>query len=391
MMHKLFFWIGFSAIFCFSVEANCNYQRIKKLHYTNSIGEKALTTFYYSQNNKNYMAKWELLDGSRYSFNYHLLDEQGRLIRKYKEFSDSMTSNNYYKYDEMGNLVEDYFERSDKIKGVAWYFYKDGKKISAECRGYNGYFYGFIEFVYENGILSKGLIFKEGKETGFIKYEYDDLGNLLSEFWNFGNWNQTFTYEYEKVESQKPISYSYSSPFLLDSKIARVKEEKYCWNNEKEGKSSYIYDGDEKLIKKIYSFDEISTSTTFEYNDDGLLMVSSRLNNNGDKITFYYLYNAHRKLIHRICFGKNGFFGSESYKYDNLGNFSEASWSNFDSWLTGELTFNYSDNVLSSGSFEGKDGFNADLFFKSDSLNRIIRIDWNFSFGKSQFYIFSYF
>ncbi|OFX86913.1 MAG: hypothetical protein A2W99_04150 [Bacteroidetes bacterium GWF2_33_16] len=388
-MKNLFTWIFFLIIvFPFQLLAQNSNLRLKKLHYENSIGEKAVTTFFYSLENKNYKAKWELLDGNRYSVNYHLLNDQDLLIRKYKEFSDSMTSNNFYKYDVNGNLIEDYFERSDKVKGIAWYKYENGRKTEAECRGYNGYFFGFIKYIYENDILIKGLIFKEGKETGFIDYKYDLAGNLIIEFWNFGNWNQTFTYEYEAITSKKPDSYTYSSPFLLES--SNIKEEIYNWNNEKKGISYFEYEDNTKLRNKIYKYDGKTTNTSFEYDEEGLLMKSTRISSDGQKTVFYYHYNADRKLIRRLCFADFGYFGSESYAYDERGNLIEADWLKFDSWLTGSIKFTSKDDVLVSGYFSGKDGFNADLLFDSDNNKRVTKIDWKFTFNKTQTYQFKY-
>ena len=229
--------------------------RLKHLHYSNSSGEKGVSHLFYSLKNHNYKTKWELLNGSRHSINYHFFDEDVNLIRKYREFSDSITSNNFYKYDNEGKLTEDYFERSDGVKGVAWYKYADGKKIQAECRGLNGWFYGFISYKYTNDILIRGIIIKEGKEIGFIEYNYDKDGNLIKEYWDFeGKWNQTFTYEYEEVENYNPESYTYSSPLLNETREFIVTEENYDWNGEQGGPSYYEYEGN-KLARKVYKYD----------------------------------------------------------------------------------------------------------------------------------------
>lgn len=393
-MKKFYFWI-ITLIITFQVQAYAQNSeiRLKKLHYSNSLGEKGVTTFFYSLENKNYRAKWELLDGSKSSINYHLYNEQGKLIRKYKEFSDSTTSSNFYKYDDMGNLIEDYFERSDKIRGTVWYTYENGRKTEAECRGYNGYFWGFIKYIYENNILIKGIILKEGKETGSIEYKYDKDQNIISEFWDLGNWNQTFNYEYEPVGCNTPISFTYSSPFLKESKPFTIKEEIYIWNNEKEGISYYKYkdQNQAQLVSKIYEYEGKNTVTTFEYDDAGLLMKSTRIYSDGKKAQFYYLFSQNRKLLRRICFGDYGYFASETYTYDETGNLSEADWLKFDSWLTGTIKFNYENNILKSGFFNGKDGFNSDIIINCDEMNRVYEILWQFSFGKTQTYKFSYF
>jgi len=95
---SLYFLLA-TIIYPSSIKAQ-NEARINNNHYKNSLGERGVTHLFYSLENKNYKTKWELLDGSRYSVNYHFLDQDGNLIRKYREFTDSITSNSFYKYDQ---------------------------------------------------------------------------------------------------------------------------------------------------------------------------------------------------------------------------------------------------------------------------------------------------
>ncbi len=363
--------------------------RLKNLHYENSLGEKGITHFYYSQENKNYKAKWELLDGSRYSINYHFLNDDGNLIRKYREFSDSITSNNFYKYDDQGNLIEDYFERSDKVKGIVWYKYKKRKKVEAECRGLNGWFYGIIKYQYSGEQISKGIIYIDGREAGSIEYSYDEKGNLMKEFWDFGGrWNQTFTYEYEIPVNSIPKYYTYSSPFLKPTKNYIIEKEDYNWNSEKGGPSYYEYDGN-KLIKKIYRYGNSETITNYEYDEQGLLMKSFRRYKDGRKAEFSYHYNENNQLIRRLFYGENGFVGDESYQYDETGKLIKAHWNKFDTWLTGDIIFQYEDDKLIKGKFKA-DNYKADLTFEFDQFNNLTKIHWEFNIGNTQTYEFKY-
>ena len=364
--------------------------RLKNIHYENSIGEKGVTHLYYSLENKNYKAKWELLDGSRYSINYHFLDDNGNLIRKYREFSDSITSNNFYKYDVDGNLIEDYFERSDKVKGIVWYKYKNGKKIEAECRGLNGWFFGFIQYVYRENILFKAFILQDGNRIGSIDYKYDEYGNLISEFWDFTDrWTQTFTYEYETLNNAAPESYNYSSPFLNPTKSFIVKKENYDWNGEQGGPSIYEYDKN-KLVRKIYKYDSLETITKYEYDNDGLLMKSFRHYSDGRKAEFSYHYNENTQLIRRLFHGANGFEGSESYEYNEKGKLNLAKLNKFDTWISGTMTFSYDKSgQLETGQFNAEK-YNATLDFELDKNGNLNKILWNFSFGKTQSYWFEY-
>lgn len=365
--------------------------RLKYLYYENYSGEKGKTTFYYSEDNINYKAKWELLDGSRSSINYHFFDKDGNMTRKYREFSDSITSNNFYKYDEAGNLIEDYFERSDKVKGIVWYKYENGKKIEAECRGLNGWFTGIIEYKYTNDLLIEGLILKDGKQIGSIEYKYDEYGNLLKEHWDFGGkWTQTFTNEYELISEKLPDFYSYSCPLINNTKDFIVSKEDYDWNGEGGGLSFYEYDGN-KLIQKIYKYDSLETITSYEYDNEGLLMKSFRSYSDGRKAEFSYHYNEMRQLVRRLFHGDNGFEGSESYEYNENGTLKLAKWDKYDTWITGTITFEYdANNMLKSGLFKGVNNMDADLSFVLDEIDNLIKIHWEFSFGKTQTYWFEY-
>lgn len=365
--------------------------RLKDMYYENSMGEKGVTYFYYSQQNKNYKAKWELLDKSRYSINYHFLNENGNLIRKYREFSDSLTSNNFYKYDTEGNLIEDYFERSDNVKGIVWYKYKNGKKYEAECRGMNGWFYGIIRYQYNENLLINATIIKGGVKVGTIEYSYDQKSNLIKEFWHFKDkWTQTLIYEYEEVQCKEAHAYTYSSPFLKETKEHLVNEEWYSWNDESKGPSYYYYKNN-KLVKKNYKIDSLETVTTYEYDNDGLLMKSFRNYSDGRKAEFSYHYDNDRRLIRRLFHLSNILEGSESYFYNSSGQLEYAQWKNFDTWLTGKITFDYdSEGNLQSGLFTGDNNFDSNIYFENDDYGNLVKIKWEFSIDKTQTYWFKY-
>jgi len=177
--------------------------RLIKLHYENASGENGLTTFEYDENSLMYKSRWKLLDGSRNSVNYYTYDSNENLIKKYREFSDGILSTILYEYDEKGNLLSEYFERSDSVTGITKYEYDENEKlIISDCQGLNGWFFGKINYEYnENGQKVKGLIKKKGEMAGTIIYLYDEHDNLIKEYWDFlKTWNQTFVYEYEKVK-----------------------------------------------------------------------------------------------------------------------------------------------------------------------------------------------
>jgi len=189
---------------CDSPKAEDNKFRLIKLHYENLSGEKGLTTFFYNEKGVMNQAHWELLDRSRSSENYYTYDDEGNLIKKYREFSDSITSTQLYKYDDDRKLISEHFNRSDGVTGTTDYEYdKYDKLIKAICNGLAGWFYGVIAYEYDaDDIKCKGIIEKDEERIGIIYYEYDEAGNLIKEYWEFpGSWSQTFMYEYEIIES----------------------------------------------------------------------------------------------------------------------------------------------------------------------------------------------
>ena len=201
--------------------------RLVKLHYENSSGGKGVTIFEYSENGIMNKVKWKLLDESRNSSNFYEYDEDGNLIKKYREVSDGITSTQLYEYDKNENLINEYFQRSDGISSITKYEYDENENlineyfqrsdgissitkyeygenrnlIKANCEGLNGWFYGVINYSNdENGNKLKADIIQKNEKTGTIDYSCNENGNLIGEYWDLsGKWNKTFIYEYGEV------------------------------------------------------------------------------------------------------------------------------------------------------------------------------------------------
>ena len=364
-----------------------------KLHYSNSSGEKGLTTFKFDKTGLMYQANWGLLNGKRSSVNYYTYNNKGLMIIKYREFSDSMTSTQTFDYDTNGNLTSENFESTDGRKGLTTFEYdENGFLTKANCEKYSGWYDGIIKYEYNSGRLVKAILQQSGQEVGVIEYIYDSTGNLNKEYWEFSNsWNQTFTYECKKFEIPDHKSYTSSNVFITNTYSYRLTKEDYNYSNQARGPSYYTYDNEGKLIEKVFErSDGFMTKTTFEYNDDGILTKSFRNYSNGLQATFSYEFNGNRRLTKRIYNRSDGISGAEYYEYNNKMQLSRAEYENFDNWLTGTITFSYESNGrLSSGYFQGKD-FNSNISFQYDQIDNIIEIHWDLSFGGFQTYTFEY-
>ena len=392
---------GFSVLFLLSCKsgneekADREAYQLLKLHYENSGGEKGLTTFDYDEKGILDKAVWELDDGSRMSMNFYKHDSDGNLIEKYREFSDGLTSQQLYEYDDHANLIEETFQRSDGVSGTTTYEYdKSGRVVHADCDGLNGWFHGEIRYIYdEAGRKQKADILQKGKNTGTISYSYDDNDNLVKEYWDFsGKWSQTFVHEYEKCQTVLPEFYTTSNAFVPGNPAYRIARESYDYANKTGGPSDYTYDINGKLVTKRFErSDGFSTETNYLYDHLGRLTKSYRKYSNGLCAVFTYKFNASGKLTERSFKRTDGAAGNESYDYDEKSKLIHADLENFDSWLTGTITFSYNENgMLSGGDYHGAKGSEAKINFEYDDVRNVTRINWDFSSGETQTYTFGY-
>ena len=359
------------------------------LNYENSSGEKGISVFEYNGNGRITKGHWKLLDNSRWSINYYLYNKQNQLMEKYREFSDGIISSLKYEYNSKGEKTAENFWRSDGISGKSTFEYNSkGVLLKIHCSKYNGWFDGEIIYTSgKNGNPVSGEIFRNNQKLGDIKFEYTKDGNLKIEKWITPNWSQTFDWEYVHL----PRSYTSSNVFIKENNRFRLAEENYTYNNETDGPSCFIYEKNGKLTQKTFvRSDSLKTITTYKYNKKGILEKSVRKYNDGATSVFYYEYNKNRQLQRRWFNHSNGTTGNESYSYDENGALQKAKLENFDNWLTGEITFeNARNGNLQKGTFKGKE-FDADINFSYSEFGNLSIITWNFSFGKSQTYQFSY-
>jgi len=261
-----------------------------------------------------------------------------------------------------------------------------------DCQGLNGWFYGFIEMKYDDkGIKTGASIKKDSIEMGHIDYVYNnDL--VVKEYWEFNQgYNQTFTYEYETYEKPKRIAYTSSNVYINNVYNYKVVLEEYDYNNQGGGPSYFEYDANGKLLKKTFvRKDSLKTTTDFEYAKNGLLVKSIRNYNTGEKGIFNYTYNGNRRLTEKVFSLPGNIEGFEKYEYNDKMQLTKAELRNFDTWLSGIIDFEYDENnKLKRGDFMGEK-FNAKIHFTVDDNNNVIKYIWDFSYGETQTYTFTY-
>lgn len=366
--------------------------KLIRLHYSNSNGEEGITEFDFDSKGALLFASWKLLNNERSSINTYVYNSDQKLIEKTRIFSDSINTTQSFDYNRCGFLEIETYHRSDGITGTVKYLYDNtGKLIIAECQGLNGWFFGKIEYGYSKyGILDKAEIFDKTQRIGEIIYEYDINGNLKKEFWNFnGVWTQTFLYEYYEIPK---MTCTISNPYIINNQYYQVESEYYEYTGAAGGPSEYEYNEDGKLVSKTYTrSDGLITETDYLYNEKGILITSERRYKDGQKANFYYEFDDLGKLTSRTYNRSDGLKGMESYFYNEEGLLERSQLKNMDAWLSGNILYtHFEDGRIKSGFFEGDDNFNADILFAYDKYYNLIKIKWDFTFGKSQIYTFKY-
>ncbi len=394
----IYYLITVSVIFLFggiAMSDEAKEYREMSLYYENASGEKALTTFEYNNDGFLTNAVWERLDKSRNSLNFYSHDENGNLIRKYREYSDRIFSEETYEYDNDGKLLKENFKRSDGVLGTADYEYdQNGFRIKAVCNNLQGWINGEIIYINDKkGNKLSAEYNRDGNSVATVDYSYDTNGNLIKEFWDFGGkWNQTFNYKYDISKKVDPKKYTSSNIFIRNNCDYQLTGENYLYSDGSGGPSKFEYDKSGKLTNKQYDHSNgLYTKTTFLYDFKGRLTKSYRLYSSGLSGVFSYQFNEDEKLVKRIFRRSDGKNGEEIYNYDKNGKLIGGEWKNFDSWLTGNLTITYDKNgAMDKGIFKGANNFDADIIFDVDDNGNLIKINWDFSFGDSQTYTFEY-
>ncbi len=363
-------------------------------YYENAGGEKGLVTYEYDESGNLRLSIWERLDQVRNSLNFYEYDENNNLIRQYREFSDRTFSEEKYEYGADGKLVRELFSHSNGVSGKMDYEYDEQGIIKrVVCDKCKLWFTGEIIFQNDvNGRPVRGNIISDGDSSGTIEYSYDTNGNLIREHWNFpGVWSQTFTYNYGVFKPVAPSQYTSANVFIRNNRDYRVSGENYEYSDGSGGPSRYEYDKIGKLVRKRYDYSSgFSTKTFFLYDFNGRLTRSYRLSSSGLSGVFSYKYNDMGLLSERKYVQSDGKSADENYEYDDNGNLKSGKLMNFDSWLSGTLTFSYTGDRLEKGFFKGDNNFDADITFDFDANDNLIGYKWVFTSGDAQTYSFKY-
>ena len=187
------------------------------------------------------------------------------------------------------------------------------------------------------------------------------------------------------------MTFTSSNVFIRESPWFRIASESYDFNGESGGPSYYEYDDSGKLISKEFiRSDGLRTYSWYEFDTTGLLDLSHREYDDGSTTEFLYWFSESRKLLVKTFQWSDGASGSETYRYKGE-KLIRGEYVNMDKWLNGILDFIYRDDgTLIAADFTGDDGNDARISFTYDRNYNLGKIQWEFSSGHTQTYIFNY-
>lgn len=208
----------------------------------------------YEYNDEDHTIKQVYDDGGYTEYEY---DQKGNLIKVTTSAKD-ITTRVEYKYDAYGNMVDETAWNPTGILSYAReYEYAPGTdvKLAEISYGMDRCFLSRTEYIYD----SSGKLIRETNQDGdsYVKYDYDDTGNLLKEA-VFKDGKEISRREYEHDENDlvtKETYYNQNSDGNVSS-----------------GSYGYEYDDTGDLITETY-FDEDGTIITklkfqYEYYDE---------------------------------------------------------------------------------------------------------------------------
>jgi len=365
-----------------------------RISYELSDGISSETTVDFDSENRPERAVWSLSDGSRSCLDVLTYDEAGRLMKKQRDFSGGLSVVEEYVYSKDGLLTYEQYTWSDGVIGHTSHEYdRQGRLSRSTCSDRDRWFSGEIVFGYKDGQRSAAEIYNDTVKVGSVYYEYDHGGRVVREEWYLDeDWHQTVEYEYHPAAQETPSVYASSNAFIVSDGEYCLSGEIYDYSGEQGGPSYYEYDDHGKLIdKKFVRSDGLTTQTAFLYDSRGWLTRSYRAYADGRRGVFAYEFNDQGLMAERTLRINDGKASKEAYSYDEQGRLISARWDNFDTWLTGDLSFTHDERgLISTAVFKGGNGFDANIVFTHDDLGRLTKIYWELSYGGTQTYQFQY-
>ncbi len=244
----------------------------------------------------------------------NLYDTEGRLIKTLStsafEGEDPSSYSEDYIYNEKGQLVMKIFADSDCYGYTDVYTYNEQGVLIKETQTDSDGELGREVFYNEKGLILKEIEYLYGEPFFINEYTYDEKGNLLIKFEDYGEETGNSATEYTYDSQNRVLTEKYSTFYPETNEI----EVDYSLEN--------TYDSNGNLIKCVTNIPEIGI-TTIEYIYDSkgrILKETETTNSVGENFTIDY----------------NSF---TEYTYDKNGNTIKISGNNL---LLGNYTTQYS-------------------------------------------------
>lgn len=243
-----------------------------------------------------------------YEYSYEF-DKQGRLVEENEYQNGYLYTTAETVYDSDGTSVRTVTDVHGKIKSVEEYD-KDGIRLSESTYGYNGEVEKYCEFDKDGKITLKE---SSGSYNYTVRYEYDESGNLVRTYEESRDENGNLKSSYEEIydetgrrirqdvtdaegntytSMEAKIEKSGNHRTILECYEGYVRyriEEEYDENGnlltsvsytEDDGEilqsHEYTYDDKNRVIEDVYYSMYDSSTSHYEYADEGYLCKESR-------------------------------------------------------------------------------------------------------------------
>ena len=247
-------------------------------------------------------------------------DERGNLI----QYDDIVNIGRWikYAYDDNNNEIyveysngawckKEYNEYNEIIveesnDGIKRYTYEDGYKKRLDFQGNNADYPSYsVDFFYDSyGNLTYMKYGSHGwNANGWKKYEYDEMGNVISYEDSDGNKEK---FEYNSIGKVTRKELKHATYIYIYDEFSRLKN--VTWGNG-DILNTYIYDERGNLIREEDSYNQFKN---YEYDDNGNVIREEDHNGNWTE----YAYDENANMISK----KFSSGTSNTYEYDENGN-----------------------------------------------------------------------
>lgn len=363
----------------------------------NSNGQKTSETSYSAAANTTEKSEWSYDDRGQVKESktdtYRINEEGTEILSKTatttyesgkanktveKDNKDNVLSTTDYKYDDKGDLSSTYTKNSDGTNKEV--LYKDGAKLAGQTTDKNGKVLEFETYNRQNGNVATKEIYNYNENeqaSGTEKYIYDSDGTVTSKE------------KYNKNQELETIS-----SYTTDAN-GKQTENIYTPTGDLKGSIETSYDryGQIESEVKKNSNGKVTSTTTYEYYDSGILKESTKTSGKGNVLS-ETSYSETGVTTQKNSYSKNsnGEYCLTQSDYDANGNKITETKYNSQNEVSQTTTYQNDEkgNPIQAEIYNGNGEKSGDISYEYDSNRNVTNIKTQYTNGKSKEYSYTY-